>query len=84
MPACGQAMKLESMESILDLEDTLRILANGMAQLGDYAGALLLSAKFRAKELELKGVNMRQEERRRVLDRCSRFGFSWNINAVVC
>jgi len=84
MPARGQAMKLESMESILDLEDTLRILAKGMAQLGDYAGALLLSAKFRAKELELKGVNMRQEERPRVLDRCSRFGFSWNINAVVC
>jgi len=84
MPARGQAMKLESMESILDLEDTLRILAKGMAQLGDYAGALLLSAKFRVKELELKGVNMRQEERPRVLDRCGRFGFSWNINAVVC
>jgi hypothetical protein len=81
MPARGRAMKLESMESILDLEDTLRILAKGMAQLGDYAGAspnaaLLLSAKFRAKELELKGFSMRQEERPRVLDRCSRFGFS--------
>ena len=45
MPARGQAMKLESVESILDLEDTLRILAKGMAQLGNCAGALLLSAK---------------------------------------
>jgi hypothetical protein len=63
MPANGRAMKLGPMETILDLEDTLRILARGMAQLGDYAGAsrnaaLLLSAKFRTKELELKGLNM--------------------------
>jgi hypothetical protein len=39
MPERGRAMKLGAMESIADLEDTLRILARGMAQLGDYAGA---------------------------------------------
>jgi hypothetical protein len=63
MPERGRAMKRGPMESIADLEDTLRILARGMAQLGDYAGAsrnaaLLLSSKYRCNELEIKGFNM--------------------------
>jgi hypothetical protein len=63
MPRNGRAMKLGKMETIPDLEDTARILARGLAQLGDYNGALratalLASMKFRAKELELKGLNL--------------------------
>jgi hypothetical protein len=63
MPRNGRAMKLGKMETIADLEDTARILARGLAQLGDYVGALraaalLASMKFRAKELELKGLNL--------------------------
>ena len=63
MPRNGRAMKLGKMQSIPDLEDTARILARGLAQLGDYNGALratalLASMKFRAKELELKGLNL--------------------------
>jgi hypothetical protein len=63
MPRNGRAMKLGTLESIADLEDALRIMARGFAQLGDYTGAsrnvmALASIKFRAKELELKGLNL--------------------------
>jgi hypothetical protein len=39
MPERGRAMKLGPMETIADLEDTLRILARGMAQLGDFCAS---------------------------------------------
>jgi hypothetical protein len=56
-------MKLGPLETIADIEDALRIMARGFAQLGDYHGAsrnvmALASIKFRAKELELKGMNL--------------------------
>ena len=63
MPRNGRAMKLGPLETIADIEDALRIMARGFAQLGDYHGAsrnvmALASIKFRAKELELKGMNL--------------------------
>jgi hypothetical protein len=63
MPRNGRAMKLGPLETIADIEDALRIMARGFAQLGDYTGAsrnvmALASIKFRAKELELKGLNL--------------------------
>jgi hypothetical protein len=56
-------MKLGKLETIAEIEDALRIMARGFAQLGDYTGAsrnvmALASIKFRAKELELKGMNL--------------------------
>jgi hypothetical protein len=56
-------MKLGPLETIADIEDALRIMARGFAQLGDYHAAsrnvmALASIKFRAKELELKGLNL--------------------------
>jgi hypothetical protein len=67
MPQRGRAMKLGPVETIADIEDALRIMARGFAQLGDYTGAsrnviALASIKFRAKELELKGMNLRDDQ----------------------
>ena len=67
MPRNGRAMKLGPLETIADIEDALRIMARGFAQLGDYHGAsrnvmALASIKFRAKELELKGMNLREDQ----------------------
>ena len=67
MPERGRAMKLGPLETIADIEDALRIMARGFAQLGDYTGAsrnviALASIKFRAKELELKGMNLREDQ----------------------
>lgn len=63
MPKNGRSIKLGPMETLLDLKDTLRILAKALAQLGDYTGAsrnaaTLASIELRTKELELKGLNM--------------------------
>ena len=54
-------------DTIKDIEDAIRIQAKILAANGDHLGSVqalrtLLSSKYRLKELELKGLNMRDPE----------------------
>jgi hypothetical protein len=60
-------INLGPLETIKDIEDGIRIQAKLLAVEGDYAASVqalrtLLSSKYRAKELELKGMNLRVDE----------------------
>jgi hypothetical protein len=55
------------LETFKDIEDGIRIQAKILAAQGDHAGSVqalrtLLSSKYRAAELEIKGLNLRQSE----------------------
>ena len=56
-------LNLGPCETVKDIEDAIRIQAKLLAIEGDYTGSVqalrtLLSSKYRAKELELKGMNL--------------------------
>jgi hypothetical protein len=63
----GRSIKLGPLTTIAEIEDGLRIAAKKLAADGDLVSAsrnmaVLASIKLRAKELELKGLNVRTEE----------------------